>query len=126
MSENVKSEEQKILDNLRVKFIDSAREKLVALDLQVNALRTAFDPKGVEAICYEIHTLKGLGGTFGFNDMSQIAARMEDFIQVHTTATDQHLDELEFFLTGLSDCLDRKQRPAPAELDQILSELPRR
>ncbi len=124
MDGTVTSEEQKILDSLRTKFVESAREKLSGLITVVDDLRVDSRRGGLEFLLNELHTLKGLGGTFGFRDFSQIAARLENYLEGRTEVTSHHLDEIENFMACLSNCIDREKPPSVAELDRILSELP--
>ncbi len=124
MGGNVTSEEQKILDSLRIKFVASAQEKLSGLKTVVDDLRVDSHQEGLEFFLNELHTLKGLGGTFGFRDFSQIATRLENYLEGRTEVTSRHLDEIEIFMACLLNCINREKHPSVTELDQILSELP--
>jgi len=126
MKTDIKSEEQKILDSLRIKFVASAREKLTGLATVINDLRAAPDKDSLEFFLDELHTLKGLGGTFGFRDFSQIASRLEDYLEGRDEIPHQQLDDIEIFMSRLGDCIERAEHPSSTELDQILSDLPPR
>ena len=126
MNGKVNTKEQEILDDLCIKFVGRAREKLTDISAEIDEIHASSCPGDLETVFSEIHTLKGQGGTFGFSDFSSIAACLEDYLEGLTEMSDQHHDDLKIFVTRLNDCIVRECYPSKSELDQILSELPTR
>jgi len=124
MGGDINSKDQEILDSLRSKFVESSEQKLTEILTEIAALRSSYHPDDLETVRNEIHTLKGLGGTFGFRDFSLIAGRFEDYLEGLTEMSDQHIDNLRVFISRLRDCIERETYPTPEELELILSELP--
>ena len=124
MGDDIYSKEQEILDSLRIKFVESSQAKLMEISAEIDNIRSTSHPGDIEPVLNEIHTLKGLGGTFGFRDFSLIAARFEDYLQGLTEMSEQHIDDFKVFIRRLRDCIEREAYPSPAELEKILSDLP--
>ena len=56
------------------------------------------------------HNLKGLGGSFGYPAMSQIAHRLESYVADMTTWTAETPRKLQLFLDGIARELGRRLR----------------
>jgi CheY-like chemotaxis protein len=70
------------------------------------------------------HNLKGLGGSFGYPAMSQIAHRLESYVADMTTWTDETPRKLQLFLDGMGEMLERSVQPSDEELARIVRTLP--
>jgi len=126
MDSNNITKEQEILDSLRVKFVESSLEKLEEISVGIDKFRSHPHPDGLKTVLSEIHTLKGLGGTFGFRDFSLIAARLEYYLEGLSKISDQNFKDLKVFISRLHDCIERGAHSSVTDLDHILSELPTR
>jgi len=126
LNDDIKIQEQKILDNLRGKFIESARQKLTVIGAVLDVFRASPSTEGLESVIMEIHTLKGLAGTFGYRDFSLIAARLEVYLKGLSKPTQKHIDDVELYIASLGACIERDVHLDGAELEQILTTLPTR
>ncbi len=70
------------------------------------------------------HNLKGLGGSFGYPALSQIAHRLESYVADMTTWGDRSASELARFLDGMGEMLERPVQPSDEELARIVRALP--
>ena len=70
------------------------------------------------------HNMKGIGGSFGYPALSQIAHRMESYINDLTSWAKETAGELQKFIDRMSEMLDRPSQPSDEELAQIVRALP--
>lgn len=62
------------LNELRREFLDEAREKVAEMDATLSGLGNA---EAVERLAYLAHQLKGSGGSYGYQRISDDAAEIE-------------------------------------------------
>ena len=62
------------LDELRREFLAESAAKVREMEASVNGGRS---PEGVERLTYLAHQLKGSGGSYGFERISEEAAELE-------------------------------------------------
>lgn len=124
MDKNVKKAEQKILDTLRIDFIGSASQKLIELQALVLSLPRSASGAGWTGFLEEIHVLKGMGGTFGFQNFTQVARRLEQYFENQGEAGDIRIDDVQMFLTKMNDCLELGAHADQTQIDAVLASLP--
>ncbi|MBT4886196.1 MAG: hypothetical protein HON07_03170 [Planctomycetaceae bacterium] len=125
MSEAPDAKLDAMLDGLRRDFAVTAKQKLADLDSQLLTLSSQGkdDPEIVSSMRREIHSLKGMGGTFGFPAITTISHRLEDFIaSVGGIVT--RADDVLVFIDCLSDILESEPQPDNDELSRIVRNLP--
>ena len=66
------------LNELRREFLDEARGKVLEMETAVAGDRT---PEALERLSYLAHQLKGSGGSYGYQRISEDAAGLEKAIQ---------------------------------------------
>lgn len=81
---------------LLVDFVQSARERTVTLS-------EAYEQRSVESLRTQAHQLKGAGGGYGFDDLSRIAADLEQACK----SEHPQIDEIGRCLDVLLDHLRR-------------------
>ena len=79
---------------------------------------------GLSALRRQAHNMKGIGGTFGFPALSQIAHRMENYVSDLTSWTKETPGQLQKFIDRMAEMLDRSHQPTDEELAQIVRALP--
>ena len=114
-----------MLDGLRRDFAVTAKQKLIDLDGQLLTLSSQGidDPEIVATMQREIHSLKGMGGTFGYPAITAIAHRLEDFI-ANVGSFAERADDVLVFIDCLSDILEIDPQPDNDELSRIVRNLP--
>ena len=70
------------------------------------------------------HNLKGLGGSFGYPALSQIAHRLESYVGEMTSWNEATPSQLQLFLDRMGEMLVRSAQPSDEELARIVRGLP--
>jgi len=114
-----------VIEELRKNFIESARQKLVGLESRMLELSTGgYDDPDMEAdMLRDIHSLKGMGGTFGYPIITAVSHQLEDYI-VLVGGLLNRVDDILIFLDCLSDVLDMEADLDDATIARILRDLP--
>ncbi len=87
------------LNELRREFLDEARDKVVEMQSALGGGRSA---EVLERLAYLAHQLKGSGGSYGYQRISEDAAGLEKAIE------DGRIDgDLESFVSNLRAEIDR-------------------
>ena len=92
------------LDELRKEFLAEAREKVKEMESAASAPRA---PETLERLAYLAHQLKGSGGSYGFQAISENAAELEKTIE---KAGDDPAPEISEQIVVLLDEIDRCER----------------
>ena len=90
------------LNELRREFLDEAREKV---DEMQSALERAQDREALERLAYLAHQLKGSGGSYGYQRISEDAAQLERAIE--TGKNGNGTSELARYVGNLRSEIDR-------------------
>jgi len=97
------------LNELRREFLDEAREKVSEMETALDGGR---NPQSLDRLAYLAHQLKGSGGSYGYQRISDDAAELEKAVESLTgensgTAEDPRLAK---FVVSLRDEIDRAAR----------------
>jgi HPt (histidine-containing phosphotransfer) domain-containing protein len=97
------------LNELRREFLDEAREKVSEME---SALDGGRNPQSLDRLAYLAHQLKGSGGSYGYQRISDDAAELEKAVESLTGAekspTDSAQDpHLAKFVGSLREEIDR-------------------
>lgn len=65
-------------DELKREFLAEAEEKVREME---SALATPATPETVDRVIFLVHQLKGAGGSYGFQEISEEAAALEDLLE---------------------------------------------
>ena len=114
-----------VFDDLRSEFIETARE---TLDGMMSSFRAAeaesADPEvACQAFLRSAHSLKGMGGMFGFHSISVIAHLLEDRMRRFAAAEFGDRGDVVPFLDLMSRIVEGGVDPDEATLRRILSDL---
>lgn len=88
---------------IRVQFLEEATEYLNTIESGMLGLATAHIDKQMDAVLRAAHSIKGGAAMMGFQTLSHLAHRLEDFLKVLKTQTVD--TELESLLLAGVDCL---------------------
>ena len=110
---------------LQIELQDDASDRLAEMSRILERL-IAEGPSdtGLSALRRQAHNMKGIGGSFGYPALAQIAHRMENYVNDLTTWTDKTPDELQKFIDHMAQMLERPAQPSDEELARIVRALP--
>lgn len=115
-----------IVMRLREEFLADSQSRLEILDACIVSL-LASDDGGADRLVEfrrEVHSLKGMGGSFGFPSISLISHRLEDYLSSSGDPTTKQLGDLQVFVDRLSDIIDDGVDPVDDAANAILRALP--
>jgi CheY-like chemotaxis protein len=118
-----------IVEKMRGSFLADAAGKLDNLDRMVDALWERKDaPAGaiLDELRRVIHSLKGLGGTFRYPQVSIVCHHMEGYLEGAEALSEGQLEDIQGYLDCLRQGLDMWPPPGEAEIAAILVDLPQR
>ena len=115
-----------ILVRLKGEFITDTVDRLDQVERAIENWRTgAVDDMAVLAeVRREAHSIKGMGGTFGFPVVSSIAHRLEDYLANVTALTERHVRDAYRFIDVLREILEIGKDPGEQVSAGILRKLP--
>lgn len=118
---------QDILDRLRLEFIDSTKDRLDAIDLAIDQIYRGEGNREDLVVSFRrnVHSLKGVAGSYGFGFVSIVAHRLEDYLEsTRRLEQDQWLDTQKF-IDQIRSVIEAGEEPDAAGQDAILTDLPR-
>jgi len=116
---------------LRALFFESSQELLQALNEDALKLeKQPGDSETVRSIRRIVHTLKGDAAATGFQELSEVAHKLEDALAAETTAAHGSLAEIAFraadlFSEMLTAYREETKLPSTASLQKMIRELAR-
>jgi len=115
-----------ILAQMNDKFIETAQEKLVRLNDILQELKGCDQGKEalVEEFHREIHSLKGLGGTFQMPLVSKICHRFEDYLASTSDFSESLIADCYTYLDRLNDIIASGHGAHGEEGEEWLAALP--
>ncbi|NQW01154.1 MAG: Hpt domain-containing protein [Rhodospirillales bacterium] len=113
------------VEQVRREFIESTSERLNSVDDLITAMMDSqqFDESLVEFL-RQIHSIKGLGGTFDFPTVSTIAHRLEDYIETAPEFAARQFKDIQYFVDVIRRIIESGIEPDASELSTLLKSLP--
>ncbi len=117
---------QDMMARLRREFLDTAEDRLASMDEIVDGVRRGGSGSGDELpdIRRMAHSLKGMGGTFGYPLVSVIAHRLEDYLADSTSLANNITGDVQTFLDRMRDVVDGVLGADDPRTAEIVRELP--
>jgi len=115
-----------IVLSLRDSYIETAMEKLDSFDTSIDILKKDFEgsSEAMTAFRGDVHSLKGVSGTFGFPLISVICHRLEEYIQVERPYSREEFEHIQVFSDQMRTIVEQRENPNNDISEQILAELP--
>ena len=115
-----------LLNRFKGEFVADTLDRLEQIEQMVETWRggSLDDTELLAFIRREAHSIKGMGGTFGFPIISSIGHRLEDYLANVTEFTDRHGKDTYSFLDVLRDICAMGQDPGETGAAAILRKLP--
>ncbi|WP_419796596.1 MAG: Hpt domain-containing protein [Terasakiella sp.] len=117
-----------ILAQMSEKFIETAHEKIARLnEILVLLSRSNEDEKSLlEEFHREVHSLKGMGGTFQMPLVSKLCHKFEDFLSGEKKSSDGLIGDCYAYLDRLNDLIESGQAGDLEKIEIWLANLPQK
>jgi len=117
-----------ILAQMKDKFLETAQEKLDRLSeiLEALALGEGNNELLLEELRRDIHSLKGMGGTFQMPLVTKLCHAFEAFIEEEDEFTLEIIDASHQYLDRITDLIDSDEAGDEAKLSKWMESLPQK
>lgn len=113
-----------IIANLRGEFLEDTRRRLDRMmEIRETAARTGQPEPGYASFKAELHTMKGMGQSFGFASITVISRRLEEVLEPMTAAAFLASEDIAPFLDAISGVVESGAEISDGELEEALSGL---
>lgn len=115
-----------MIERLRSEFLDSCSDKLDYIDDAINDFINATSNRSNTylEVQREIHSIKGSAGTHGFNSISLIAHRLEDYTSSVRRLSNEEWLEVQKFIDAIRTIVESSEELDEEQLKNVLSNLP--
>ncbi|NVK18305.1 MAG: Hpt domain-containing protein [Methylocystaceae bacterium] len=123
---NVFPDMEEILAQMKNKFLDTAQEKLDRLNEILAELKASDGNKAslIDEFRREIHSLKGMGGTFQMPLVTQICHVFEAFLEGEDEFDLSLIEKSQLYVDRIADLIESDQADDETTLNYWLSGLP--
>lgn len=116
--------ESDIIANLRGEFLEDAGRRIGQMrELRTEAARSQQPDPGYVAFKAELHTMKGMGQSFGFASITVISRRLEQVLSTMTAATFVASEDITPFLDAIAKIVEAGTEVSDDALADILDGL---
>ena len=116
----------RVIASLAKEFLVDAADTLGKLGIEISrVVETKADSSELLAVIRrETHTMKGLGGSYGYPGISVIAHRLEDYLVSVDVPTSRQMQEILPFLDRMQEIAESGENPSDETLSRIVRALP--
>jgi len=115
----------RFVEQFRQEFIETTSERLITIDdLITSMMNGSSSDAALSEFLRHIHSIKGQGATFDFPIISQIAHRLEDYVETAPEHSLNQLTDIQRFVDIIRKILESGVNPDEAQTQNILSSLP--
>lgn len=117
---------QDILDRLRLEFIDNTKDRLDEIDLIIDQIYRGEGNREDLVVGFRrnVHSLKGVAGSYGFGFVSIVAHRLEDYLESTRRLDQEQWLDAQKYVDQIRSVIEDGDEPGAAEQDRILAALP--
>lgn len=121
---------EKMLARIHLEFLDETKDRLTHIEKCLDLIEHGLPETGnlgsakVSEILANVHTIKGLGGSFGFMSITTICHKLEDYYQNIPLITEQVITDTYKHIDAIQNIIKKDSEPTEKELDSILNSLP--
>ena len=121
------NEYEKIVERLKVEFIDGAKDRLDEIDSAIDTIYRGEGDRGELFVDLQrqVHSLKGSAGSYGLGFASIVAHRLEDYLESSKRLEDDQWLDVQKFVDQIRGVIESGEDPESEEQDRVLSTLPR-
>lgn len=121
---------EKMLARIHLEFLDETNDRLSSIEKSLDQIEKHLPESGnlgsdeINEILGNVHTIKGLGGSFGFMSISTISHKLEDYFQNISSVTEQTITDCYKHVDCIRKIIKENREPTEEEFDKILHNLP--
>jgi HPt (histidine-containing phosphotransfer) domain-containing protein len=117
---------EETLRRLRGEFVDNCIDKLDFIDIAIDTFINEPGKKGENFSDFqrEIHSIKGSAGTHGFNSVSTIAHRLEDYVESTRRLSGSKWLEVQKFVDAIREIIESREELSADQTDAVMNSLP--
>ena len=115
-----------MMERVRRECIGNAEDRLDEMEGLIDEVRNgaARNPRYIAEVRRLAHSLKGMGGTFGYPLISVVSHRLEDFLEDAPILDISLVDDTQIFLDRMRDVIDGALDPDDVNTADIVRALP--
>ncbi|MBT5265322.1 MAG: hypothetical protein HOL85_10845 [Rhodospirillaceae bacterium] len=115
-----------MIETLTQEFVDESSDRLQRIDTSIVEIESGAKKwRDISIDVHrEIHSLKGMGGMFGFPAITTISHRLESYIKQSDDAGEIDWGEVHVFLDHLTTIVEKAKNPNDSAMTKILTSLP--
>lgn len=120
------NELDKILNRLKLEFIDGAKDRLDDIDNAIDLIYRGEGNRGDLFVDLQrnIHSLKGAAGSYGLGFASILAHRLEDYLESSKRLEQDEWLNVQKFVDQIRAVIESGDEPPAARQDEVLASLP--
>lgn len=111
---------------MRQEFLEGCEDRLDQVDEALVHMTEGGADK--DAALFEIlrhvHSIKGLGGSFGFSGISKLAHALEDYVEMSREVGADQMFDVQLFVDCIRDLMERDTNPTDDQVAEIIHALP--
>ena len=116
---------EEVIAGLIPAFVEDTRDKLINLSNAVDTLANIDGQAGaINDFLREVHSIKGVAGSFGFSFIAVVCHKLEDYIVKTPVFTRKETDDIIVFFQEIERILERGADPSDADGFRIFRNLP--
>ncbi len=117
-----------ILADMAAEFLEGCEDRLEEIDSALHRLRSnkGSSENEVMEIKRHIHSLKGMGTTFGFSSISLIAHALEDYFESLFTVDENGIHDVQHFVDRIREVSDSRVNWPDKTVSLIIHDMPLR
>ncbi|MBL6934405.1 MAG: Hpt domain-containing protein [Alphaproteobacteria bacterium] len=115
-----------VMESLRQDFLEGSLERLEQLEAVIDGIHNenVLTAETLMDFHRQVHSLKGLGGTFGFPFITLLSHRLEDYLADLSGLSKSQARDVEAYLDALRKVVETGSEPDEEQRDTILRGLP--
>ncbi len=115
-----------LMAELRAEAVDTAEDKLQNVSKLTSSLRKGdIDGKqSLAVIRIDAHSIKSIAASFDMKSLKVLCHRFEDYFFNVTELTDSHVDDIQYYVDRMSECLEAHVQGYELELSDMSRKLP--
>ncbi len=115
-----------IIADMEREFLDGCEDRLAEIDAALEVLRAdrSSGENELLEIKRHVHSLKGLGATFGYSSITLMAHALEDYFESLFQPDDDGIHDVQHFIDRIREIVDSQSNWTDETVAQIVRDMP--